>query len=230
MTLFDSMMLDGEDYKVTLKDRARWFFEKVGRLPKEKIVWNLQKVFRKSHASDLDTWGLSEHLAEVIYPKLLQFRKSNLHGYPCNFSSKEDYPEYDELSEERKNEIVGGEFEGWLKTIDEMLFAFEYSLFYNDAPYYKKEIKKYKDFLKKWGYEDPHTTTKPECKHTSFYYKSKKDGGRMSCGDHDVVDLNEWELLGKEEYYRDYDLEQAIYERAQKGYELFGKNFMSLWD
>ena len=37
-----------------------------------------------------------------------------------------------------------------------------------------------------------------------------------------------YELRRIEKYYRNYDLEQKAYERAQKGFEAFGRFFQNL--
>lgn len=84
-----------------------------------KIKWFFQRIFRPCHVSDIDLWNLDITLAEVIYPKLKMFRHRILskgtHGYPLAFSSNDGGE-------------VGGEFEGWVASIDEMLFAFEFIL------------------------------------------------------------------------------------------------------
>jgi len=85
------------------------------------IKWSLQKMFRKYHCSDLNLWNLDIHLAKIILPKLIAFRSMPRLGYPASLQDENE----------------------WEKILDEMIFAFKYTL--ADA-----EIKR-KEFEKKYG-------------------------------------------------------------------------------
>jgi len=222
------------DWMFNLSPPVYRFF--VHRIPDffRNIKWILQKIFRKHHCSDLDLWGLDSHLIKIILPKLIAFRKRDLHGYPCNFSQWDESlkdgggmgltrEEYDKAKAE--GHYVGGEMEGWKKTLDEMIFAFEYHLYSDEFG------KKQKSFYEKYGYEDPHRQTEDNI---SWHYNySTPDGGHMYSGE--LVDLTEenykgYTLLGKSKSYYDMQTYKEIAQRAQNGFKLFGKYFQNLWD
>ena len=167
------------------------------------IKWFFQRIFRSYHASDCDLWGLSHHLADVILPKLKAFRRSNLHGYPQYFSDDEDHP----------GEIGGG-FDKWMETLDDMIFAFEF-MQAEEAP---DESKIRKEFNKKYG--DWEEKTEANKKTMSWY---RNEDGLMTS---EVGD----ELVSEHVYYYNNDLYMKHHVRAQEGLEKFGKFFWNLWD
>lgn len=212
----------------------------------KKIKWSLQRIFRKGHYSDLDLWGLDWRLNEIILPKLIAFRNQNLHGYPATFSEwdPEDdsgygymgmtKEEYDKAKAE--GHYVGGGFDAWLATLDEMIYAFEHQAYSDDMDRKGNPSKKRIAFFKKYGYLDPHRETEDN-KSWSYLYKTP-DGGRMSCGQHDYEriigkDKEKYKnhtLIGKFPSYYDKDADLEQQERAAKGFELFGRYFRNLWD
>jgi|GEM_PF-2513521 hypothetical protein len=164
------------------------------------IKYLFQKVLRKHHSSDKELWNLYDYLIKFIYPKLKAFKKMKRTGYPsmfCDyeddmvFESKEQYEDY-----VKNSDMIGGGPEAWEKVLDEMIFACEYIL-------HKEYEKKYKNFYKNWGLEDPYAEIE-ENKCDSF-------------------------IVG-EVFYFNVKLEMEYEARAQKGIELMGKYLFSLWD
>jgi len=166
------------------------------------LIYITQKIFRLNHTSDRDLWNLSNHLGDIILPKLQAFIDIKKIGYPAmyseyddnsGFKSREKYDSYI-----KSGEMIGGGPEKWEADLQEMLFAFEY-IKYSDL-----DNKKSKAFYKRWNLEDPHEK-KEENKCESFM----KDG---------TV------------FYYNTALTLKYGKRAEKGFELFGKHFQSLWD
>jgi len=166
------------------------------------VVSFFQKVFRKSHTSDKEIWNLSHYLAPIIYRKLQAFYDTERVGYPAAFS---DYSEYEwkskeEYEEKRKSEEIVG---GGEDKWNEYLkeMLFAFEFFSLDDTFSKKQQK----FFDKWGLVNP--------------YRKTEDNKRIS------------NLFGTEVIlYHDLELEIEYYKRAQRGFELFGKYFMNLWD
>lgn len=202
------------------------------------IKWTLQRLFRKSHASDCDIWGLRDHLAEVILPKLVAFKKSYRRGMPiafmdyeenCDWANKEEYD-----VDVKKGLIIGGGPEAWEKTIDEMIFAFEYVLVDHGRRYEWEFFKKYPQY--NWR-----AKTK-KARHV-MRWAHMKDGSIQSLDEFEeppegtvkvnsnIIDLGEH--ASKESssvYYHDFDLQLEAHERAEAGLQLFAKYFFNLWD
>jgi len=194
----------------------------------------LQKTTRMTHTSDFECWGLSYTLAKFILPKLKQFKKANVNSYPSNFSKWEDNESFFGTKEVwEKNtadaQVYGFEMEGWHKVIDEMIFAFEYVIANDDETF------RVRHFVPKYG--DVYAK-KPENKHTHSYYRNI-ESGYVSMFDGDISEPPEgfesldkdsvFAMMGDEHYY-DIEMERKFAERADKGFELFGKYFRNLWD
>ena len=194
------------------------------------IKWSLQRFFRSHHSSDRDIWDLHSHLAPILLGKLKAFRASPLHGYPSCFSDWDekygcgpyDKEEYDKAVEE--GHILGGGFEAWLKTLDKMIFAFDFLTYYEHWDEKKRDA-----MLARHGLEYPHQK-KPENRKINYAYKGK-DGHFMSSHlPPDDPDNKNRTFLGEEISYYNFDLEREYYEKVQEGLSLFAKHFMSLWD
>jgi hypothetical protein len=199
-----------------------------------KVKYFFQKMFRKNHTSDYEEFELFSVLAKYILPKLKAFRASNIHGYPTVFGDwgSEGDPKYGGMGitkaqyerDKKKGIYVGGGQEAWLKVLDEMIFAFE-SLSYDGI-----DSKKSLAFLKKYKLPNPFLEV-PENKHPSYYYKSVDSNNFMMSGEPiKEKDKSKYTFLGQDFHYHNYEVEKQIHERRQKGFELFGKHFQSLWD
>ena len=120
------------------------------------VHWFLQKVFRKSHVSDLELWSLDFTLAKVILPKLKAYKDMDRHGYPGQFidTFKEGLKfgySNEELQEALdKGKIIIGGFDLWNEYLDEMIFAFDYIV--SEEGCSKIE----KSFYKRWDIENPY--------------------------------------------------------------------------
>jgi len=228
------MFDNGEEFKV--ESVGDFFFKYFGpfyslfkhHIPGfiKEIKWCFQRLFRKHGCADIDFWGLDYHLAKIILPKLIAFRSQKLHGHPMDFSdwSEDDNigmtkEEYDEAK--AKGDFIGGGHEKWLEIIDEMIFAFEY-LLYTDS-FDKKE----KKFYEKYGYKNPYRETDDNL--TWGYNYKTKNGDHCSSGDSNLEEKG-YIMIGKHKSYHDMELLREISVRAKKGFELFGKYFMNLWD
>ena len=196
------------------------------------VKWFCQKVVRKHHTSDLELWGLDSHLAKIILPKLLAFRARDLHGYPNDFSDWDEKSpgsmgltkeEYD--AAKAKGDYVGGGFDAWLHTLDEMIYGFEWFLYHEG--YNRKEIKLKDAFYKKYNYLDPHRETDDNL--TWGYNYLTPDGNHCYTSENNLEEKG-YKMLSKSKSYYDSKLARVQVDRAQKGIELFGKYFMNLWD
>jgi hypothetical protein len=216
-------------------------FGKYGRLTFN-LWWDiryfLQRLFRASHTSNDEMWDLCNPLAKKILPKLKAFRNyldEHGSGYPTYFCDWNDDPKYGKygwmgitkaqyMKDKKAGQYGGGGWKAWLKTVDEMIFAFEHILYMDIV-----ESKEGLAFLKKYHLPNIWAKTRAN-RHASYYYRSKR-GNFMSSG-RPVKKSEEkkYTFLGKNYYYHNYEAEKKIFERAQKGLELFAKHFMSLGD
>lgn len=196
------------------------------------IVYFIQKITRSHHCSNLDLWDLYSHLAKITLPKLVAFRAQKINGYPNNFSEWSDNcgytkEEYDKAKSD--GSIVGGEMDAWLKTIDEMIFAFEFVLYFESWDKKKKQI-----FIDKYKLPDLEAKI-PENLHISYEYSGAEDSEASYISSGEKLSSEEqaekkYTFLGEDRFYHNYTLEEELQKRASKGFELFGKYFRSLWD
>jgi hypothetical protein len=108
--------------------------------------WAYSKCERKMkiQIDEYDTWSMDHTLSYIIYPMLLQLKKSK-HGSP--FVDDEDVPENlrstsaPELTDDQK--MWGGtdEFfhDRWSWVLDEMIFAFEMNIKDYESDYYERK-------------------------------------------------------------------------------------------
>lgn len=190
--------------------------------------WALQRVIRKGHYSDSDLWSLDSALAKIILPKLIAFKNSNRAGYPSNFS------EYDEsfggTKEEYENNpnYVGGGGERWEEILDEMIYAFEYTLYSEHFNRQGDTSKKQIEFHNKYNLKDPYRKTEDNLSY-SYTYKNDKGHVVMS-GDSDLENKKGYKLVEKYDSYIDIQELHRQRERAVEGFKLFGQYFQNLWD
>ncbi|MDR0909058.1 MAG: hypothetical protein LBM77_04765 [Spirochaetaceae bacterium] len=191
-----------------------------------------QHHFDREHIADDDIWNLSDTFARWMYPRLKRFIKSERHSYPSEFAEyhKNEWKsreEYDKAITEGR--IQGGGPEAWEKTLQEMLFWFEWKLHYED---YKTD-KQRDDFCKKWGLKNPHAHV-PENKSVNYYYKSSEPGiACMMCdeSDRDKKEPDKYTFLCREVHYFNVRYESdVIWKRAKASRELFGKHLDDLVD
>lgn len=193
------------------------------------IQWFLQKIFRKNHTSDIEKWSPYSFIAKYAYKKIKAFRYSNLHGHPFAFSEYDEHAwrskeEYDKAKE--AGDVIGGEEKKWLETIDEILFALDYVIRYDNG-----SEKKRKAFIKEWNLIDVYAKD-PKYKKFSYWYRDDKDlfissGEKIS--DEEMKEKN-YTLEKTNEYYYNSEAESEYMNRAQNGFKLFGIYFMNLWD
>jgi hypothetical protein len=150
---------------------------------------------------------------------------------------------HDEINIEVAEGLISGP-EKWEQILQEMLFAFDYHV-NGDLLGTKQQD----DFYKRWCYKNPHAKI-PENRSVSYVYNmtdkyreeqeakspfTKPFGGLASECTSDEPDLHikepdHYELVGESVHYYDVKYEMEISRRAQKGFELFGRFFTSLWD
>jgi hypothetical protein len=189
------------------------------------VKYAIQRYYRHHHCSDADIWNLNYHLAEIILKKLKAFKSAKRVAYPtiyCEYEEDSAWASKEEYDKQvASGNILGGGEKAWEAALDEMIFAFE---FYSN---YESGIEKSeKRVLKKYGLKDPHARI-PENRHVSYAHEMAS-GHRFNS--HRKDDEKSVKFLGEEVSYYNFDLEKEYWERAQKGFELFGKHFMSLWD
>ncbi|MDR2081282.1 MAG: hypothetical protein LBP54_05290 [Campylobacteraceae bacterium] len=110
-----------------------------------------------------------------------------------------------------------------------MLYAFEWKIYYEDY----KNIKQRDNFCKKWGMKNPHEK-RLENKKVDYVYKMIDPYFVECISDDSEMDKKEpkrYQFLYRRIHYYNakYDI-HIINKRAQKGFELFGKYFLNLWD
>jgi len=228
--LFDEDFFDNDEEKENLFQE---FFSTLFIRIKDKchsIKYTMQRIFRRYHLSDVDVWNLDSTMAKWIYPRLKEYIKMERHGYPSAFS------EYDKnywRSKERYDEAIkngkqlGGGPEAWEKVLQEMVFAFEWKLHYND-----RDTKQIAKFCKKWDIKNPYEKN-IENKCVRYEYKCLEPDLATCTSDEPDLDVKEpdkYVYLHRDVHYYNVKHDIEIGERAQKGFELFGKFFLNLWD
>jgi len=169
------------------------------------IKENFQRLTRPSHASDTDLWDLSELMIRRLLPMILAFRKMEKNSIPM------DFIEYSEKSWEWKSKdeyenaikegrIKGGGTEGWEKTIDEIIFAFEWYLYCRHRSAQGEDALK---FYEKYGYKNPYA---------------------------EIEENKSVSLNGEFVQYRNEQIVDEIEKRADKGFKIFFEYFLDFWD
>ncbi|MDR1007433.1 MAG: hypothetical protein LBL65_02560 [Campylobacteraceae bacterium] len=196
------------------------------------IKYMMQRIFRPNHLSDMELWNLDLTMAKWIYPRLNIFVEEKRYGYPGIFS---EYNENEWTSKEQYDKAIksekhlGGGADAWDEILQEMIFAFEWKIYYEN---YNDEKQRDK-FCKKWGIKNPYEKNL-ENKRINYVYNNLESGFAECISDDSELDKKGSEkylFLRRYVYYHDvkYDTE-IIAGRAQKGFELFGKYFLNLWD
>ena len=195
------------------------------------IKYAAQRIFRPYHIADIDLWNFDFTMAKWIYPRLKLFIAQERHGYPSDFSEYNENEwrsreEYDDAIKSGKR--LGGGPDAWEKILQEMVFAFEWKLNYQN---YKDDEQRDK-FCKKWNMNNPYDK-KVENKSIHYEYKCLKPGLASCISDEMDIDEKEpekYKYLRRVVRYYNSKHDREIGERAMKGFELFGKYFSNLWD
>jgi hypothetical protein len=190
------------------------------------IKWFIQKVFRKSHISDIELWNLDYTLAKIIIPKLIEFKNMKRKGFPTTFSKYSS--DYGISILEYKNSFIGGEMQKWNEYVDEMIFAFECLLYLDDRNEKGDVSKKHIIFCKKYGYNSPYRETEDNLRYMHSY--ANKNRITIISNESDLDKKKGYILKDKIEIYCDRKLLKEMNERMQNGFELFGKYFTGFWD
>jgi len=164
-------------------------------------------------------------MTKYLRPKLIAFQNTERVGYPSMFSEYHENEwknkeEYDKAVAEGK--MIGGGPEKWEEVLNEIIFAFDW---------FASEEGLINNFYEKWNLEDPHKEVEKN-KLYSYWY-DLPDGGALSTATE--LSKEEREKRGaifKNKSFIHFDIKKHMEygERAQKGFELFGKHFMSFWD
>lgn len=192
------------------------------------VKYNVQRLFRPHHLSDIDLWNLHSTMAKWIYPRLKRFINMKRMGYPGIFS---EYSDNEWANQESYDKAIadgthlGGGNEAWEQTLNEIIFAFEWMLYFDE---YKTESQ-CDDFCKKWNIKNPYAKTL-ENKSIDYVYEMS-DG---TCFSHepdlDGKEPEKYRFARRTVSYHNVKTVFELQERARKGFELFGKHFMSFWD
>lgn len=188
---------------------------------------------------DFQVFEMYTHLAHHTLPLLVQFRK-NCQGYPVTFSLFEDNCGLDQVAYDKAiedGELLGGGQEAWFAILDEMIFAFQYTIVEDSNPRNRKEKKMAKLFKEEHG--DVWAEKEENKKDSSYHLYNDEDGNilHVPCSDWIVADHDAYLNKGYEyggiknspSFHHDDDLEKKLRERCDKGLELFGKWYKSLW-
>lgn len=190
-------------------ERPEWCERWADRLMpiSQAIQWALDLVHPRIQYVKIDrwdTWSMDHTLAHIILPMLEQLRRDK-HGAPL--VADEDVPEHlrSSAADPKENEwdTDSNHFARWDWVLDEMIFAFAHKV--DDTwedQFHSGEI----DL--KWVPIDAEGNQVPKGQH-KFY--------RMEHGPNHTHELDE------EPY-------QAVLERMQNGFRLFGKYYQHLWD
>jgi len=118
-----------------------------------------QKVFRKNHICDLETWNSYTYMSKLILPHLKAYKKEKRFGYPSAFSEYEDTSgrwnskeEYDQAIKD--GIMIGGGQDEWEKALDKIIFAAEYTVYeaFNEKKLKKLVLDKFGEYL--WTDDD----------------------------------------------------------------------------
>ncbi len=176
---------------------------KITDVPRQ-IKWFLQRVFRGY--DDTYLWGFCSSFVKEIYPKFKAFCAMEKHGLAsCYFENPEKVGHTDEDFEKA--------FENYNAIMNEILFAFEWILY--DEEMCNKKFKRY--FEEKYGnpYEEIESNRHEPLKCAVI----NEDGTEK-----------EKFLLGDDPVYYNLKMIDEFGERAEKGFELFGKYLFTFWD
>jgi hypothetical protein len=172
-------------------------------------------------------------MAKKMLPKMVAFRNQRFHSFPNSFLEYDDFKDTMSLEEYSKGVasgiFVGGGLEAWLKTLDEIIYAFRWAI-YGDYPmcdHDKKEKEFYLHYFGEYPYEE-----KEENLSITYWYKKK--GEELTCyastSDTEYKRSDGYRLVYKDKDYSNDKLITAARERAYRGFELLGKHFCDLSD
>ena len=159
------------------------------------------------HIDSYDTWNLDHTLALIIYPALLQLKKTK-HGVPNEFATVggEDYTDQDSFDfyKESTQESFEEAIKKWDEVLDKMIWSFEQILKQN-----------YNDLYH-------HGKIELDWKKTDKMFLNPITGKMEKT--YEMVDKN------PNEHWYDIEGHMLHEDRIQEGLELFGKYFRNLWD
>jgi hypothetical protein len=196
------------------------------------VRYTFQRIFRSNHIADIDLWGMDFCMARWIYPRIKAFIARKRHGYPGCFSEYhanewKNREEYDNAI--RDGKILGGGEEAWNRILQEILFAFEWKLEYDNW----KSAECRDAFCEKWGLRNPHEKSL-ENKRVDYVYDCLEPGLAECISEDPNLDQKEPEKYRYKKrqvhYYDAYYDAEVIGKRAQAGFEAFGKYFRNFWD
>ena len=191
-------------------------FHTVRRIVKDKLFdfkMIFQRLYRHDHVAKVDIWNAHAVIIKKIYPLIKAFVKFDLHGYPSSVKSMKE----------------------WRKILNEILFAFEFTY---QEEYFDKTAKRLEAKMKRlYGDWDAKL---PKNRHYNFHDVERKvPGGYLWITTLKQLTKEEKAFLEKKDgkdwmekhaWYWDMKLHNKLGVRAQKGFELFGKYLMNLWD
>jgi hypothetical protein len=220
------------------------------------IFEDILRVFeRLTHngIAKYDLWSLDYTMAKWMLPRLKAFIASDRHGCPGYFSEYSDaygsLEKYEELVKQGRfdKEVADGIIDGphkWEQVLQEMLFALDWIVNCD----FETDNAKSRAFYKRWGYKDPHAKLESNADITYYYdmtpeylaEQNAKSGLQAFGGLHKTIMSSDPDLHIKNpdkyifnrmrKFYYDVKLSVKIGERAQRGAELLGQHFFSLWD
>ena len=165
-----------------------------------KAKYLFQKIFRKSHLSDMENWECAFLIAKDSLRRVKSYRAMNRHGHPGNLNSMEE----------------------WDKILDEIILKLELWIMLSDHDDYEAMCTEH-------GWEYPYTK-KIENKSVNYIFRDKDDSSLYTSElDYDIKDTNYTYSHRHVIYYNSKALEE-LNKKAEEGLSLFAKWLPCMWD
>jgi hypothetical protein len=159
-----------------------------------------QKIFRKSHLSDMDNWECAFCIAKDSFRRVKTYRAMNRHGYPGSLNNIE---EWDEILDE-----IILKLELWIKL---------------------SEIDGYESMCKEHGWEYPYAK-KIENKYVDYIFEGKDGSSVHTWElDYDIKNPDYTYSKRHVGYFNSKALEE-LNQKAKEGLLLFAKWLPDMWD
>jgi hypothetical protein len=110
----------------------------------------------------------------------------------------------------------------WEKVLDKIIFSFEYTYIHEF-----KSIRKLGNFIEKNNLVNPYRKTKDNLSYCKEY---QSDDGMTQMKFEKTKKPTRKNMIECRKHYYDIKAQRVIDKKVQEGFELFGKNFLSLWD
>jgi len=164
------------------------------------VKWLFQRIFRKNHLSDLDTWNCGFDIARDSLKKIKAFRAMNRHGHPGTLNSMEE----------------------WDKILDEIILKLDLWIRLSDGDDYEAMCIEH-------GWEYPYAK-KIENKSVEYVFRRKDGSCTLSGDlDYDIKNPD-YTYCSRQVSYSNNKASKELQQKAEKGFLLFTKWLPNMWD